>query len=946
MKQAIKKIFSLMLLVVVALGVVACNRNNDPENVSITFEASKTTLTVEETANLTVSVTGSENTSYEYMISDPALVAINNDVLSVIGTVTDARTVTVIAFASADKSKSVTKIFTITPVKADPTIEITTTRNTITYGEEITLAVVVTGLDNPAYAWVVSDNTLVAVNNNVLSVLKEVTVDTKITIKAISVEDSKVYAEKEITVKAPSSFGSITITTSKDTIAEGETIDLSATVTGLQDTTYTWKVSDESLVKIEGNKLTLIGTVKLDTNVTITCYANGDESVFKSKTITVKAPIIEGQVGELTNAVLGEIANESITFSGIVTDYYTDFNNSFNSSIQEYDSLVMMSDGRWYGQWGVKGRADSVVTDNYQRGSVDGLQDQYGNVGHALERLFININNEVTSETVKDYMSIPAIWEAQHLWNHLGNLVVTDFVYDAETKLYTYTVNQNDMDALYLMTYLSYCLTPMLADTLNTISFEITDGHITKIIGRTEILYYGSDTQEEADAMSYTEVVLTPANIGTTIVPNPEQYAAPEHVDLLNQAIANMKALTNYTYAAKDTTTFAPSGSGDDYEIASASTNHSSAKLKNRTVLNTNVINNALHNFTSSVGEVGEVGFVTNDAILIANTGKYSYAMDDKLFHTEYSGYKQNNDGTYDEFAYDSTLQALAGTRKVKGTLAEVLPSFNFSANIFEFVGTTGNGADTVYNFVLKAEDVTREVALNISLHSYADDAEKSTSSTLKLGVSANGYIVSSSYSYNLSGVYFGNINTKYSDFGTTVLPEGTFENYVPRLWRTTWDQYICKYFQPTHTGNSYEKNAQEAFDEIFKEDAKDLPSPQIFLEVFDDVVFGPFFDWREKEVEGVTVYTDYFSINVQSSEYDENSRITNYDEIINELIRLLEEEGYVLDLANTDTSGGPTGLRDRYVTLTKGNIEIVITNNHTKHLSIYFYHLGDWILK
>ena len=66
----------------------------------------------------------------------------------------------------------------------------------------------------------------------------------------------------------------------------------------------------------------------------------------------------------------------------------------------------------------------------------------------------------------------------------------------------------------------------------------------------------------------------------------------------------------------------------------------------------------------------------------------------------------------------------------------------------------------------------------------------------------------------------------------------------------------------------------------------------------------------------------------------------------MNELITLLQEEGYTLDSANTDMSGGETGLRDRYVTMTKGDIEIVISNNRTKHLSIYFYHLGDWILK
>lgn len=954
MKEIMKKLFALMLVVFISFGMVGCKGGSSKEDVSITFEATKTTITVEETSKLTVTVTGSEDKTYNYIISDPTLVAISDDVLSVIGTVTEPKTVTVVVYATADASKTATKVFTVTPVKQAPTIEITTGRNTITYGEEITLSVVTSGFTNPAYAWVVSDSTIVAINNNVLSVLKEVNVDTEVTIKAVSVEDQSIYAEKVIIVKAPSSLGSITINASSDTISEGETVILSAIVTGLAETGYTWKVSNEALVKIEGNELTVIGTVKVDTNITITCYANADESVFKSKTITVKAPVIEGQVGELTTSVLGEIANYNITFSGVVTDYYTDFNNGFNNSVNQYDSLVMMSDGRWYGQWNIKGKSSDVVADNYRRGETDGLQDAYGNVGHALERLYIDINNQVASEVVKDYRSIPAIWEAQHLWNHLGNLAVTDFVYDAETELYTYKVNQNDMDALYLMTYLSYCLTPMLEDTLDTISFVIVDGHITQIVARTEILYYGSETQEDADAMSYTEIVLVPANIGTTVVPNPTQYEAPEYADLLNQAIQNMQSLANYTYSAKDTTTYAPSGDSGDYELSAASTTAQKTTLSVSAYapklqsfgVGPSIILNSVHNYQSSVGEVGEVGLVTQDAILIANTGKYSYSLDDKLYHTEYSGYKQNEDNTYDEFEYNSTLGALAGTRKVKGTLEEILPAFEFSANIFEFLGTSSKDGETIYNFGLKATDVTREVALNLSLHSYAEDAQKSTSSVLKIGVNAEGYIVSSSYNYSLSGVYYGRIDTTYSNFGTTVIPEGTFDTYVPREWRTSWDEYICKYFQPTHTGNSYEENAAVAFAAIFGEDAKDLPSPQIFLEVFDDRVFGPFFDWRDKEVDGVTVYTDYFSINVQSSEFDENSVITNYEEIINELITKLQEEGYTLDVANTDTSGGATGLRDRYVTLTKGNIEIVITNNRTKHLSIYFYHLGDWILK
>ena len=181
MLKTIKKIFTLLLVALVSFGIVGCGKDKD--NVSITFEASKTTINAGETATLTVTVSGSKDTSYTYVISDPSLVAIENNVLSVICTVTEPKNVTIIAYANADASKTVTKVFTENPEGYGPKVEITTSRNTITFGEEITLSVKVTGFENSAYLWVVSDTSLVAINNNVLSVLKDVTVDTDVTIK-------------------------------------------------------------------------------------------------------------------------------------------------------------------------------------------------------------------------------------------------------------------------------------------------------------------------------------------------------------------------------------------------------------------------------------------------------------------------------------------------------------------------------------------------------------------------------------------------------------------------------------------------------------------------------------------------------------------------------------------------------------------------------------------
>ena len=49
------------------------------------------------------------------------------------------------------------------------------------------------------------------------------------------------------------------------------------------------------------------------------------------------------------------------------------------------------------------------------------------------------------------------------------------------------------------------------------------------------------------------------SNIGTTVVPEPTPYSAPENADVLTKALANMAALDNYTFKVSDVTTSAPS---------------------------------------------------------------------------------------------------------------------------------------------------------------------------------------------------------------------------------------------------------------------------------------------------------------------------------------------------------------------------------------------------
>ena len=86
-------------------------------------------------------------------------------------------------------------------------------------------------------------------------------------------------------------------------------------------------------------------------------------------------------------------------------------------------------------------------------------------------------------------------------------------------------------------------------------------------------------------------------------------------------------------------------------------------------------------------------------------------------------------------------------------------------------------------------------------------------------------------------------------------------------------------------------------------------------------------------------IITDSYDITGKILE-EEN---VNFNE--EEIKDALVAEGFVLSVANTDTTGGESGKSNRYVCFVKGDIEIVIENNYTKYFWIYFYVTGDWTL-
>ena len=332
--------------------------------------------------------------------------------------------------------------------------------------------------------------------------------------------------------------------------------------------------------------------------------------------------------------------------------------------------------------------------------------------------------------------------------------------------------------------------------------------------------------------------------------------------------------------------------------------------------------------------------------------------MDGNAYRTTYSGYKQIDDGSvsgkpyYDEFSYSKNSDgngtpAMVGDKRVYGTIREnAMPAFDFSADIFQFAGSELRNGKFLHKFYLVTTNISKEIAMQMSAYKYASNAAADSTVLLQLIVDDNGRLIETVFPYKLSRGDVGYCTSTYSNIGTTELPEGVFNDYVAREWKTEWKQYDTKYYYPNHTllGWTTETstvNSETVLRAIFGDAYGDLPSPGVFMEVFGDELSGPFFNWDTVENGDEKTYYDYISVNTRSSNYDDNMRITDYDEIMAALDEKLGACGYSRSQANCDTSG-----QDRVVTYIKGDVLIVITNNQTRHFSIYFRKAGEWSLK
>lgn len=764
------------------------------------------------------------------------------------------------------------------------------------------------------------------------------------------------------------------------TIKEDETVTLTVTVENTDNKEVMWTSSDPTILKVTDQGV--VSIVKepdlLDKTVTITATSKEDKRVSATKTFTVKAKKRDGASGYLEDKMIYAIGGDNITVSGVINDIYEDTNNPDSNDITTYDFQVKMEDGKWSGAWGhhdpLATEPVLSITNTYVKGDTDGVKDEYGRSGHGIYEIHLDKHNQVARKAVVNYTSIPSVWEYQHYWNHISSLPAEEFTYDGnleEPLEYTYTVDETNEDSLYLMAYLAFSLTPILTgdDTFQRVMFtleadaESGEYSIAGMKAQTFASYVNPQYSQTGtltgyDARQYTTCEFTFTNIGSTTVGMPAPYEASENTEKLQAALNKMKTADNYSYKAVDTTTSAPSSDPGDYEINSSATAGSFAAARATDPATT------LKNYTSGTSPidqtaVGTYGRITADAILTQNVSKYSFTSDGKDYRVEYAGYKQistgGTDDYYEEFAYasdaivenDGTTQtkigAMKGTKSVYGHIADILPKFDFSPNLFKYNANRSTNSTLV--FELQETSIMRDIAMEVSMYRYATDASVSATRKFTITIDNNGNLVSTSYPYSITqGTYLGYVTTTYSAIGTTTLPADTFNNYVPRGWKQAWSEYNIKYYDDENGNRIDPMNADTAARSIFGSNYAYLPTPGDFQKLFGDDMGGPFYDTRSKaQADGNEKLIRYMSITARSSEYDENSIVTNFDEIKETADALFTGKGYSINKTYTDVSGGKSGRSNRYLVYDNTHITIVIENNFTKNFWIYIYNSGDY---
>jgi len=245
-----KKILSILTIVALAIGIMACNRDNDVSVTGVSLNETAVTLIVGEHTTLVATVTpsGATNPAVTWVSNYPAIASVENGVVTAVAEGTAIITVT-----TQDGNHTATAEITVSADVINVTgVSLNETAVALYEGENVTLVATVTPSDatNPAVTWGTSDATVATVDNGVVTAVAGGTATITVT-----TEDGNHEATAEIAVNVATVYVTGVSVRSHAKIIHSEGITLVATVYPSYATNQDliWTTSDETVATVDAN---------------------------------------------------------------------------------------------------------------------------------------------------------------------------------------------------------------------------------------------------------------------------------------------------------------------------------------------------------------------------------------------------------------------------------------------------------------------------------------------------------------------------------------------------------------------------------------------------------------------------------------------------------------------------------------------------------------------
>lgn len=549
-------------------------------------------------------------------------------------------------------------------------------------------------------------------------------------------------------------------------VRSGQTISLSATVTGTTNQEVIWEIktgSDYATITEKG-KLTA-KTVSGDKIIEVVAKSKEDENSYATKLITIVAP------PELTQDMLDTLKTEQLSFEGYINiSLYTI--GLFEKLYSTYTTQVKtaMDGTNWYSEY-----------ENGDTGTT--MSMYYKNHNDLACEVSVSLMNDEKFYPMEDEDGQYVSWTDAGLYNNFLNLTINDFKFNEKTWRYEYCGGDDVLVQRMIASANPYEFVPL------NFALIIEEGEIMGIYSKSDNDY------TIVEGYKAVQELYVAINYGETVeVPTISKYSHEEIHDTLQVAINNMQALDSYELEYNEF-------------VASVYASGVTQSGFTETITTNNCYFQPFKvSYSTSLEEIHT--YLEN--------ATYGYA---KINDHLYNSYEEKNGGFEAIRAYEKDFS------NAKPTFAfapEIFRSFYYDQE----EKTTTYYVDDAMSSVA----TTFYYGLGNDINLYGIFATRgytsSSESFTPYVVVKDGYIIEACFYFYLGSMY-GVVELKYDKFNEATLPDDVDIKFDTRLVPTSWDEltiYVSK--DSTDLKDDEERNALEYLKSFYNDEdiANKLP--------------------------------------------------------------------------------------------------------------------------